>query len=328
MRAYSTVRPEALLSAAHRSGIAFGSKLRALGACGLFLASGCTLIADLSQNQCSVDEDCASDSGPPLACVDRICAPMTVEMIDCFADTSPVSREQPVTFRAELVDDTSRAVVENAGGRVCGALDTECAEPTVAPTTSNDAGLLSFSLPQGFDGYAEITSDRHVPTLAAINRLTEDNNRVEVALLTTADLFELALGAGSSIDASRGHLLFRTTDCDGTRLGDIVVVVEPAEDATSVFYFRDGLVSADATSTQAGDGPRQGTGGVLNIPVGTARVRFFRQIDGEVASEELTSFAANIRAGAVTMVFLGPSDSSAETSQTENTGNTAGGNAS
>ncbi len=241
----------------------------------------------------------------PFACTDQVCTPIVRDEWSCFGEevSAPADAPNELRYTAGLVDAIASRPLSGVSAKACNALDAECAEPVGDSTTSNADGVISVPLTRGFTGYIQLEQERLTPALLIVEDLNEENNRNDVPISTPAIWAAQAAVSGVALNPDLGRILFRALDCDGARASGIAVDVEPKNTDTARFYFIDGQPDFNASVTQGGPASvSTGSGGIINVPPGVARVSFTRDDIGE----EIESFSVTVRPGFVTLVYAGP----------------------
>lgn len=179
-----------------------------------------------------------------------------------------------------VTDIASGMAPPGLSARACRKIDVNCATPEAPPTGIEVDNAVHLSVPQGFDGYVEITSPTTVPTMFFLNRALTRNATEALNIIGETALGALAAQGNVVLDPGLGHLLIRTFDC----LGAPASGVQVSNDVGGTpFAFIDGLpaVGRDTTSLE-------GLGGFVNVPVGYA------VLQGELVESERLLGTANV----------------------------------
>jgi hypothetical protein len=223
----------------------------------LLLASGvgaCTELAPGSDTLSTVIRMNLGDAGPVgdarWACLDE-------------APAGGADRLVPsVELELPIRDIVSGRAPDGLSARACAKIDVNCGAPLAAPTGVEVDGAVHLQVPQGFDGYVELTSPTTVPTMFFLNRELMRDASEALNIIGRDTLAALAARGNVTLDPLLGHLLIRTFDCAGAPASGVQV-------SNSVgglpFAFIDGLPVAGSDTTSA-----QGLGGFVNVPLGYA----------------------------------------------------------
>ncbi len=278
-----------------------------------FAASGCSLTFDpdayggqAAGAQRAADDDALCDAGD--------CG-RADEARACLGRVS--TREEAEGAIDQTIKLESLSTLMPVGGvdvRACQAFDLFCAAPAGTATT-NDAGEARLAVPaSAWGGYFEYAAPggmnalvHYVPAYrggegGALVRGGLDE-RAYVGPVTTFDLLagaNAASGARFALDPALGHLFGTAVGCDGRALAGVEVTLDAPGETTSVLYAADGLPSA----SQAATGPA-GSFYVSNVPPDRFVILRARLADG---GRDVGSRRAVVRAGALTVVVVGPSD--------------------
>lgn len=259
---------------------------RAAACAGLSLA-GCTELepgSDLRQPEPGFGmlSGEPSEPDPKWACLDGAEAP------------SAVALRPTVTFTLGLNDPSTRSAPPGASLRACNRFDLDCAQPVSAPVVMGADSLFHLELPQGFDGYLEITSPAIIPALYVFSRplRTDLEDEFIVVGLTTAR--GLAASGSQQLDPNLGLVAVRARDC----LGELTEGVKFSNDkGGTAFAFVDGLpvLGYDETNDE-------GLGGFLNVPLGTVVVQGQEAVSGRISG----TATVLLRQGWIAIVELDP----------------------
>jgi hypothetical protein len=195
-------------------------------------------------------DDAGAPGDPRWACLDE--APVG------GADRLVPSVELELPVR----DIVSGQAPEGLSARACAKIDVNCMEPLAAPTGVEVDGAVHLQVPQGFDGYVELTSPLTVPTMYFLNRELRRDASEALNIIGRDTLAALAERGNVALEPALGHLLIRTFDCTGAPASGVQV----SNTVGGIpFAFIDGLPIAGADTTSA-----QGLGGFVNVPLGYA----------------------------------------------------------
>jgi hypothetical protein len=204
------------------------------------------------------------------------------------------------TYAGRVIDTITQVAPPNLQGRVCDALDVECASPLVASLEFDDNGGYSFQVPSGFEGYLEFTSDTTVPQILWIpGEVVEDvpDEGVPLQLVSPGIRDSLLMSAGYTNDETRGLVLLVATDCEGNTAAGVRYELDTADAETVPFYLY-GLLP----ELEAGETDSSGFGGFFNAPPGFSTMSAIH-VESET---ELSSQRFLIRAAWISAVASGP----------------------
>jgi hypothetical protein len=241
-----------------------------IGAAWVVVASGAGLTActELSAGSDTLDQEVrpnlpdASVGDPRWACLDQ----------------PPPNSANPlvptVDLAMQVADTVTNAIPEKLTARACGKRDVYCDTPLAEPVSPSGDGGLHLSVPQGFDGFLEITSPSTIPTMYFVDRPLMHNTTRSLAIISTLALNGLAMQAGLRLESTLGHVLIYVFDCMGAPASD----VQLSNGAGGLpFIFVDGLpnLGQDVTSVQ-------GIGGFVNVTPGYSLLEGRRRSSSQV----------------------------------------------
>jgi len=192
-----------------------------------------------------------------------------------------------------VTDIASRAPPEGLQARACSRLDVQCEAP-LASATGDDGVGVRMLLPQGFDGFIELTSGSSVPSLYFLSRPLDAEAHESLFVVSPSGLSALAEIAGVVLDEASGHVLSRAFDCDGAPAED--VRIEGGQLGVP-FSFEGGLprFGSDVTSSD-------GLVGYVNVPPGLVFM-VGREVSG---GRECGATSVLARSGWLTYGDIGP----------------------
>jgi hypothetical protein len=194
-----------------------------------------------------------------------------------------------------------------ASVQACGQFDPACT-PALFSTTSDDAGVVTVTLPagggvQGYGatGYLAIDASAREPQLFfwgfPLSEPSFPSLYDQVPTWTYVDVIAGAVGV--TLAQELGTLALIATDCTGSRAPGVRFDVNPKDQRTELFYVSNGkLPSKTATSTDA-----SGVALVANVPVGTLTITAFPDALGGKPSASLQVLT---RANAETVAIIVP----------------------
>jgi hypothetical protein len=234
-----------------------------VGAAGAAVLTGCTELApgsDTLNQGVGMNLPEAGVADPRWACLDE-------------PPPGAAARVVPsVELTLVITDVVMRAAPAGLQGRACAKADVRCETPLTPSVGLADDNALHLSVPQGFDGFVELTSPSTVSTLYFLNRELMRDSTEALTVVTTVALAGLAAEGNVVLDPTLGHLLLRTFDCTGEPAAGVRLMTDAGG---KPFAFVDGLPNIDLQVTTT-----DGVGGFVNVPLGYAVVEGYR-VDGE-----------------------------------------------
>ncbi len=244
------------------------------------------------ENNVCVAAEAGADAGKDAG-VDADAGSVDAGPWGCLGDvTAPTTGQNDVNVIVPLVDLSTQKPVTAADvfARICAKIDVNC----TSPLTSGDAGvilspdangLLHLTLPNGFDGYVPIDpivpdggapSDAgdagppnvFVPSLVFFNPpIVTDAVYTTIIMVRAAELGGIAQAVGTTLDPNLGALFMETVDCDLHPAAGVSIALDSITTTTQGFYFKGGLPTLNAPSTDV-----TGYAGFVNVPVTTHTV--------------------------------------------------------
>jgi len=223
-----------------------------------------------------------SPAGAEWACLDQPVA------------ARAVPRRPGVSLTLGVIDIASRQQPEGLRARACSRLDVLCEAP-LASVTSDDSAEMRLPLPQGFDGFLEITSEASVPALYFLSQPLDADAHETLFVVSPSGLSALAETARVALDETRGYLLSRAFDCDGAPAQGVRI---EGSQLGLPFTFEGGLprFGSDVTSSD-------GLVGYVNVPPGLVFM-VGREVSG---GRECGATSVLARSGWLTYGDIGPS---------------------
>ncbi len=274
------------------------------------VASSCSLLERVSDDQCSTDGDCSARGFSGATCVSNVCvAPSPVVDAEADADAGiwsclghvvlPAAPAGNVTLSFPLWNAVNDAPIPGVTVLPCAKLDLACAAP-LAPQTVTDAnGFFSLQVPGGFDGFLQVGWSLSNPTSVYINPpQVNDTPQDDTDLVTTAEFEEVVAIVGDTIDPTLGHLFIGTGDCNLDDAAGVHLALDRTAPNTLQAYLVNGLPSSDATETDS-----EGTYVAVNVPTGPLLVTATLAATGQ----RIGVATGNISAGQFTYLTLVPS---------------------
>jgi hypothetical protein len=183
----------------------------------------------------------------------------------CLDELAPGGADRlvpSVELTLPVTNIVSGRAPEGLSARACAKIDVDCGMPVASPAAVEVDGAVHLAVPQGFDGYVELTSPTTVPTMYFLNRELMSDATEAINIIGQDAFAALAVQASVPIERELGHLLLRTFDCTGAPASGVQVSNTVGGLA---FAFIDGLPVAGIDTTSA-----QGLGGFVNVPTGFA----------------------------------------------------------
>lgn len=264
----------------------------------IVVAGGCTSLVQADRVQCSTNDDCTRRGGAfaNSICVGQLCE--SPGPWSCLGHVVwPTSGSGTVTATLTTTDLITSQPVPGVPARVCRKLDTTCAEPVLTDLVSDDAGQLSITVPQGFDGYVELSAAGAMRGSYFFNPpLTSDRQIPAVPILQATELTTFASLAGANLMAERGQLMVGAHSCLGQPTEGVRFSSVEGDDATVAFYMIKTIPSTKQSET---DG--SGWGGLLNLLPGSVT------LTGQLATgQTIGTLSVFARAGEVTYTAMVP----------------------
>lgn len=262
----------------------------------------CSLLIDPVSFACDSDEDCALSG---FSCVDGMCveaaacsdasdcARAGLSGFDCVGGVCldprwsclgwvppPVGDTTEPVLRQRFVEITTQMPPPDLSVTLCQNPDIECRRPVARALTPRPNGVVTATVPNGFEGFADVRSQRISPSLVHFSRpIVEDIQESEVLSLQLLPLdfvVSIANQLGLPVDQSRAILLIGSRDCAGQRAAGTVVSTAEMDASTLLFYVDGDLPVPSADRTFA-----SGNTVILNHPAGSTTVHIERASTGE-----------------------------------------------
>ena len=292
------------------------SRLLCLFLVATFAAVGCSVFIDVSEEQCSSQDDC-DRRGATFAgrmCLDRVCrfpatserdaggdvdAPLD-EAFACMKKNKPTADPSvKVKFGVPLYSILSNEPAPGVGAKVCSRPDQGCAAPLESTSTKAD-GLLTANASVGFEGFFEINDPQYTKTLFMLNPPLAKDVRLPATPLVVDFLVQsyarMLLGAPNEADL--GYMLIRATDCKLAYLKGMTVELSVMHAKTKRFFVTENTPRVDIVATT-----EEGAMGFFNVPTGSVVVTLNEQATGR----RLGSSSVIVRAGWLSYIYLTPS---------------------
>lgn len=214
--------------------------------------------------------------------------------LDGAEPPSAVALRPSVTFSLGLDDPSTGSSPPDAALRACNRFDLECSQPVAGPLELAPDGLFHLPLPQGFEGYLEVTSPAIIPALYVFSRPLVTDVEDEFIVVNLATARGLAASGSEQLDPALGLVAVRARDC----LGELTAGVRFSNNRGGTpFAFVDGLPVVGYDETNA-----EGLGGFLNVPLGTVVLQGQEAMSGRLSG----TATVLLRAGWIAIVELDP----------------------
>lgn len=295
---------------------------------------GCSLLVDMSSDQCTLDEDCKQAG---FFCLDGVCFDGASGEVGA-PDTGPAADATPLEPDASGLEDGPWACVgqleippvasetvtltisvnnlimeprADVTGRACNNLDINCDSPIAEDVTAED-GLIHLTVGSTFNGYVELTHPETVPVLSIMQVETiayfdSGEYLVPRMQVPTFDevglLLMLATGEDTEFDTTRAGLLILGLGCDAEGMvplaEDVAFNIEGMDEDTIQWYYENSL------PTQTRDrSDMSGTGGFINVPVGIFDLKM--RLPPDAGGQLLGELSFFTRAGWFTAMIVKP----------------------
>jgi len=306
---------------------------------GVVAQGACSLAFPANGAQCSVTADCSSrgEAFHGSVCVDSVCVrpdagpereagheasrvvdtgrdtPETRDAGDAAVDAGsnnwaclghvgwPDASPELVTYTAGFVNLITNAPIPGVRVEPCSTLDPTCSSPLAEAGLTNDAGLVSFAVPFGYNGYLRSDWDAALPSLIyAIPPAGIDNTPATMVVSKLPfELFTLIkIDGGVSADPSDGTLFLSAYDCLGNPASGVIFTMSPAAPSSTQVYVVAGVPEVGVAATDP-----SGEGAIVNIPPAIVT------ITGTVAAthQTISKVSGYVEAGSVTYLSSLPS---------------------
>lgn len=195
-------------------------------------------------------------------------------------------------IRLQVKDFQTEAQLAGLSVRACKKTDVTCATPEVTGTTGAD-GIVALNVgatAEGVDCYFEITGTGVASTLLYLS-FSDTKWFVDGAFNThvLSNSTVQSLARLTTMDGSRGQLIFTTRDCADQPTPGVKVNALAADSQSKTFYMTAGVPSATATATDAA-----GAGVITNLPAGNSSVQGFFASNGRKIGDIPVLFRAGV----------------------------------
>ena len=252
------------------------------------LVQGCNLVVAGDETQCATDADCDARGFANATCVESVCLSSGSSAWSCLGNLEEETPDptKTVEFDIDLVYAVGGAAVSmQTVVDICDKLDPPCVNsPNLPKGLHPDGnGKVEVSVPEGFDGYVQISGPDLVDSRVYVGRPLLGPPSVEaVQLLSESDFNLLATLANDEPDPMRGSAIVLVVNCKGDGGGGVRFESPSIDDETTPFYLINQQPVTPPTATVT-DG--DGFGGYFNMPLGAAVVRGLRDDDDAFIGE-------------------------------------------
>lgn len=272
------------------------------------LLGGCQLATGLSDlhptskpsmmsnavSSCETDEQCTDEEASH--CLANHCVDDGLAERWLCEEAEP--EEFTVRFNFRVVDFLSREPPANVVVKACRFNDIGCFAPVDEFVDDQQTGHSQITLPTGFAGFFEITSDA-LPTLLYVTKPIEHSKSDRDVPIVTADALQLLASiTGYSFDPELGVVLLEAIGCGDTPSGDVQFKLRDAR--ADEFYLVDQIPDSQAELTVYDPINNTANGGFLNVPLGANTFSAHWGVDGI----ELQKFNAQVRSKTITFIDM------------------------
>jgi hypothetical protein len=235
--------------------------------------------------ECLKSEECSKSEG----CVEGEC----VDRWLCLDDDAPLATNE-VSFSLPVTTIFGMPL-PGTPVKLCESVDTGCLNPA-ANLQADESGMLSFQVEESFTGYLETAVPGFFPQINFLPDVLTDPPFLPPITLSPTEIIEgLAQQVGAAADPDRGHVVVSVASCFGVA-PNLVISAGRADESTIPYYVNGGVPAPDRQFTTD-----EGSGGFLNIVVGTGELKIAVQ-DGD----ELFSRNIFVRKGTISTVHFQP----------------------
>ncbi|MEY4544845.1 MAG: hypothetical protein RL685_1040 [Pseudomonadota bacterium] len=263
---------------------------------GLWVATGCSLMVDTSQQQCATNLDCQI-RGIEFAeamCVENLCQTDPTWACTAAAEVPPAQTAVNATLQvSKLLDRTPAPGVR---ATLYSAFDFQLSNPVGAGDTDAD-GKVSLAVPDGFNGFIYMTAEGVIePTILYPTLPVSESAGFGPAFVgAPGDTSFLVNLLGATPQPERGTVLMSARDCQGSGGPGAKFDFEGDMGGSQVFYAFNGLASTTATSLD-----ETGQAGIVNVKPGVVG------LDLHARDKSVSSMSVYVRSDTVTWATLLP----------------------
>lgn len=265
-----------------------------------FALIACSVIVEGHERQCLADADCAArgTAFSGTVCRESLCVASASGAASGDDCGSPLASNQPTikysfaTFLPISGDGPAPAPFRVTA---CQQFDIDCRAPVVGPLEVKPTVQTDYVLPQGFNGYFQISNPATMPALYFLSRtLVADTVAWSPTVLSQDTVSRLAAAAGAALSPNAGLIIAAVRDCAGKPMEGVTV---SSSDGLSIRYY----VVNDLPVLAATETASQGVVGFANVPATTVVLSARTK-----AGKALPSVSLRVNAGSISLVELRP----------------------
>jgi hypothetical protein len=191
--------------------------------------------------------------------------------------------------------------------QACLKLDPTCDDPVSDAGVTNEAGLVTLSVPSGYDGYIQSLWEAGLPSLVYISPPIFKPTTVPAEfLLSKQSIDALAFavrapdGGPLTLDPNDGIAFLGSYDCQLASASGVSFSISPSSPSSTIAYVIGGNPSTSATETD-----NFGSAAIVNVPPGSITITATL-----AATEQVIGTATGfVQAGVITFLSLPPTPS-------------------
>jgi hypothetical protein len=249
---------------------------------------------------CMAPTDCTQAGLADHLCPSGTCVPDPKWA--CVGDVEPpMPGSGRRAWRQRYVEINSGEVPSDLTASLCRITDVECANPIAQDLRPDRNGVLSYLVPEGFEGYVVLTSTAIEPAVVHLSGpVVEDTPDEEILTFRLlfngapqlfANLLRLQLEPDTVI------AIISSLGCDQRQAAGSTVETTTQTSSTSIVYVGNDLPDPSLSATT-----ENGNVALINHPTGITTVRVRR----EGYTEPVAERRANFRPGAIHYMALPP----------------------
>jgi len=247
------------------------------------LLSGCSVLIDVDNKQCTTDQDCEA-LGPAFSgatCEAEVCVVKTPGGGGSNAGGAPGMEDEPLV--CDTPDKSTEETVKYSFAPIyivgsepkdpvpfeisaCSPGDLDCTNPVYGPIMVNAGEPKDFLVPPGFQGYFYAKNRDTLDALIFMGRpILQDTVGWNVTMPTPTLVKQLSVATGETVDTELGLIISVARDCDARPI-EGVKFTNSKEGLQ--FYFVNNFPDTSLMETAA-----QGAVGFANVPISTTTLR-------------------------------------------------------
>ncbi len=229
---------------------------------GWTLTTSCTLAIESDRVQCETDAECAAY--PDSVCSESICQPAPQwACLDAPQPQVSTGARHSVSFVVQNI--ITMMPIPGVSAHLCRKIDVTCEKPISETLVTDATGQLTFTVDDGFDGYANFEGADIIRGLYFFNPpVTTDRPAASISIGSAMVMGVLATTVGTKQQPNRAITLVGVSDCTGAPAAGVVLTAEGADPDSVPYYSKDNLPSGAATATDSA-----GYGGLVNANPGS-----------------------------------------------------------